>query len=138
MKKIKKIFFSIFWPPAPVSPSPSGGCSTGQGSKFQNRLDGATSMVLSYSTVPHMPLHPPPSGLHDGCYSFRGGLSFNYAAVCSTLDSLLVFTLDGLSELGSSLKEIFLVAPFEKSPKLIIFQQILHSEFTGLIENIFR
>ena len=56
----------------------------------------------------------------------------------STLHFLLAFALDGLPELGSSFKEIFLVAPFEKSPKLIIFHYILHSEFTGVIENIFR
>ena len=82
IKKIEKKFFPIFWSPAPASPSPSGGCSSGQGSKFQNRLDGAISVVLSYTTVPHMAQQPPLSGLHDGCYSFRGGLSFNYAAVC--------------------------------------------------------
>ena len=34
----------------------------------------------------------------------------------STLDFLLVLTLDGLPELGSSFKEIFLVAPFETRP----------------------
>ena len=39
----------------------------------------------------------------------------------STLDFWLVFTLDRLSELGSSFKEIFLLAPFERSPKLMIF-----------------
>ena len=54
----------------------------------------------------------------------------------STLDFLLVFTLDGLPELVSSFKEIFLVAPFEISPELIIFHHILYSEFTGLNENM--
>ena len=58
--------------------------------------------------------------------------------VSITLNFPIVYTQDGLSEPGSSFKEIFLVAPFEKSPKLMIFLCILHSEFTQLIENIFR
>ena len=65
--------------------------------------------------------------------SERPTIHSNYGQVVlsSTLDFSLVFTLDGLPELGSSFKEIFLVALFEKN-------QILHSEFTELIENIFR
>ena len=65
--------------------------------------------------------------------SERPTIHSNYRQVVlsSTLDFSLVFTLDGLPELGSSFKEIFLVALFEKN-------QILHSEFTELIENIFR
>ena len=54
----------------------------------------------------------------------------------STLDFLLLFLLDELPELGSSFKEIFLVAHFDKSLKLITFHYILHSEFTGLTENV--
>ena len=55
-----------------------------------------------------------------------------------TLNFPLVFTQDGLPELGSSFEEIFLVAPFEKNPKLIIFYPILHLDFRGLLENLFR
>ena len=55
-----------------------------------------------------------------------------------TLNFSLVFTQDGLPELGSSFKEIFLVALFEKNPKLIIFPLILQSEFLGLLEDLFR
>ena len=54
-----------------------------------------------------------------------------------TLDFPLVYTECGPPELVSSFKEIFLVAPFEISPELIIFHHIFYSEFTGLIENIF-
>ena len=56
--------------------------------------------------------------------SERPTIHSNYRQVVlsSTLDFSLVFTLDGLPELGSSFKEIFL----EKN-------QILHSEFTELI-----
>ena len=64
--------------------------------------------------------------------------NYRRVVLSSTQDFLLDFTLDGLPELGYSFREILLVAPFEKSPKLIIFHQILHSEFTGLIKNIFR
>ena len=55
-----------------------------------------------------------------------------------TLNFPLVFTQDGLPEQGSSFKEIFLVAPFEKNPKLIIFHPILHPDFKALLENLFR
>jgi len=41
--------------------------------------------------------------------------NYRQVALSSTLDILLVFTLDGLPELGSSFKEIFFEAPFEKS-----------------------
>ena len=43
----------------------------------------------------------------------------------STLDILLVYALDGLPEVGSSFKEIFHVAPFEKNPKLNVFSRVL-------------
>ena len=64
----------------------------------------------------------------------------NYRQVVfsSTLDFLLVHTQDRLPELVSNFKEIFLVAPFEKNPKLITFHPILHTDFTGLLENLFR
>ena len=64
----------------------------------------------------------------------------NYRQVVlrSTLDFLLVYTQDGLPELGSSFKEIFLVALFEKNPKLIIFHLTLHLKFIGLLESLFR
>ena len=55
-----------------------------------------------------------------------------------TLNFSLVYTQDGLSEQGSSFKEIFLVAPFEKNPKLIVFHPILHPDFRELLENFFR
>ena len=55
-----------------------------------------------------------------------------------TLNFPLVFTQDGLPEQGSSFKEIFLVALFEKNPKLIICHLILHPDFRGLLENLFR
>ena len=55
-----------------------------------------------------------------------------------TLDFLLVYTQYGPPEQESSFKEIFLVALFEKNPKLIVFSIILMSEFLGLIENLFR
>ena len=64
--------------------------------------------------------------------------NYRQVVLSGTLDFLLVFTLDGLRGLGSSYKKMFLVAPFEKSPKFMIFHQILYSEFTRLIENIFR
>ena len=64
--------------------------------------------------------------------------NYRQVVLSSTLDFLLVFTLDGLPELGSSFKEIFLVAPFEKNPKLIVFSLILKSEFLGLLEDLFR
>ena len=56
----------------------------------------------------------------------------------STPDFLLIYTLDGPPELGSSFKEIFYVAPFEKNPKLIIFHLTLHLKFTGILESLFR
>ena len=64
----------------------------------------------------------------------------NYRQVVlrSTLDFLLVYTQDGLLELGSSFQEIFLAAVFEKNPKLIIFHLTLHLEFIELLENLFR
>ena len=64
----------------------------------------------------------------------------NYRQVVlrSTLDFLLVYTQDGLPELGSSFKEIFLVALFEKNPKLIISHLTLHLEFIELLECLFR
>ena len=55
-----------------------------------------------------------------------------------TLDFPLVYTKNGPYELGSSFKEIFLVAPFEKNPNLIVFSLILKSEFLGLLEVLFR
>ena len=72
--------------------------------------------------------------------SERPTIHSNYGQVVlsSTLDFSLVFTLDGLPELGSSFKEIFLVALFEKNPKLIIFHSILHPDSRGLLENLFR
>ena len=56
--------------------------------------------------------------------------------VSITLNFPIVYTQDGLSEPGSSFKEIFLVAPLEKNPKLMIFHFILQSEFTKLLENL--
>ena len=44
--------------------------------------------------------------------------NYRQVVLSSTLDFLLVFTLDGLPELGSSFKEIFFVAPFEKNSKI--------------------
>ena len=41
--------------------------------------------------------------------------NYRQVVLSSTLHFLLAFALDGLPELGSSLKEIFLVAPFETS-----------------------
>ena len=78
--------------------------------------------------------------LIKGCFIAHNSIRSNYRQVVFsiTLNFPLVFTQDGLPELGSSFIEIFLEAPFEKSPKLIIFHPILHSEFTGLVENIFR
>ena len=46
-----------------------------------------------------------------------------------TLDFLLVYTQYGPPEQESSFKKIFLVAPFEKNPKLIVFHPILHPDF---------
>ena len=63
-----------------------------------------------------------PVGLSvDPLYTFMTSpntIHSNYRPVVlsSTLDFLLVLTLDGLFELGSSFKEIFLVAPYEKNP----------------------
>ena len=64
--------------------------------------------------------------------------NYRQAVFSITLNFPLEFTQDGLPELGSSFKEIFLVAPFEKNPKLIVFHPILHLDFTGLLENLFR
>ena len=64
--------------------------------------------------------------------------NYRHGVLGSTLDFLLVYTQDGLLELGSSFKEIFLVAPFEKNPKLIVFSLILKSEFLGFLEDLFR
>ena len=44
--------------------------------------------------------------------------NYRQVVLSSTLDFLLVFTLDGLPELGSSFKEIFLVAASEKKSKI--------------------
>ena len=73
-------------------------------------------------------------------FESRTTIRSNYRQVVlgSTLDFLLVYTQDGLPELGSSFKEIFLVALFEKNPKLIIFHSILHPDSRGLLENLFR
>ena len=64
--------------------------------------------------------------------------NYRQVVLSSTLYFLLAFALDGLPELGSSFKEIFLVALFEKNPKLIIFHSMLHLDFRGLLENLFR
>ena len=60
--------------------------------------------------------------------------NFRQVVFSITLNFSLVFTQDGLPELGSSFKEIFLVAP----QKLIIFHPILHQEFRRLLENLFK
>ena len=64
--------------------------------------------------------------------------NYRQAVFSITLNFPLEFTQDGLPELGSSFKEIFLVALFEKNPKLIIFHSILHPDSRGLLENLFR
>ena len=64
--------------------------------------------------------------------------NYRQAVFSITLNFPLEFTQDGLPELGSSFKEIFLVALFEKNPKLIIFHSILHPHSRGLLENLFR
>ena len=73
-------------------------------------------------------------------FESRTTIRSNYRQVVlgSTLDFLLVYTQDGLPELGSSFKEIFLVALFGKNLKLIIFHLTLHLEFIELLESIFR
>ena len=78
--------------------------------------------------------------LIKGCFISHNTIRSNYRQVVFsiTLNFPLVFTQDGLPELGSSFKEIFLVAPCEKNQKLIIFHPILHQDFRGLLENIFR
>ena len=55
-----------------------------------------------------------------------------------TLNFPLVYIQYGPPEQESSLKKIFLVAPFEKNQKLIIFHHILQSESLGLLEEPFR
>ena len=65
-------------------------------------------------------------------------LNYRQVVFLSTRDFLLVYTQDGLPELGSSFKEIFLVALFDKNPKLIIFHCKLHPDFRGLLKNLFR
>ena len=44
--------------------------------------------------------------------------NYRQVVLSSTMNFLLVFTLNGLPELGSSFKEIFLVAPFENKSKI--------------------
>ena len=70
----------------------------------------------------------------------KGTIRSNYRQVVFsiTLDFLLVYTQYGPPEQESSFKKIFLVAPFEKNPKLIVFSLILKSEFLGLLEDLFR
>ena len=53
-----------------------------------------------------------------------------------TLDFMLVYTQEGLPELGSSFKEIFLGALFEKKGKKK-FPLLLQWEFKGLIKRLF-
>ena len=65
-------------------------------------------------------------------------LNYRQVVFLSTRDFLLVYTQDGLPELGSSFKEIFLVALFKKNPKFIVFPLDLYSEFTGLLESLLR
>ena len=73
-------------------------------------------------------------------FESRTTIRSNYRQVVlgSTLDFLLVYTQDGLPELGSSFKEFFLVALFEKNPKLIIFHFTLLVEFIEFLESLFR
>ena len=69
-------------------------------------------------------------------YTIRS--SYRQAVFSITLDFPLVYTQYGPPEQESSFKKIFLVAPFEKNPKLIVFSLILKSEFLGLLEDLFR
>ena len=69
-------------------------------------------------------------------YTIRS--NYRQVVLKSTLNFLLVYTQDGLPELGSSFKEIFLVALFEKNQKLMIFHLTLHLEFIELLESRFR
>ena len=64
--------------------------------------------------------------------------NYRQAVFSITLNFPLEFTQDGLPELGSSFKEIFLVALFKKNPKFIVFPLDLYSEFTGLLESLLR
>ena len=50
--------------------------------------------------------------------------NYRQVVLSSTLDFLLVFTLDRIPELGSSFKEIFLVALFKRNPKLMIWKKV--------------
>ena len=78
--------------------------------------------------------------MRTGKYSFVYTIRSNYRQVVFsiTLDFLLVYTQYGPPEQEISFKKIFLVAPFEKNPKLIVFHPILHPDFRGLLENFFR
>ena len=79
-------------------------------------------------------------GLGFGSRNLGGTIRSNYRQVVFsiTLDFPLVYTQYGPPEQESSFKKIFLVAPFEKNPKLIVFSLILKSEFLGLLEDLFR
>ena len=75
------------------------------------------------------------------------GLIGGQSTICSnyrqmvfsiTLYFLLVYIQYGPPEQESSFKKNFLVAPFEKNPKLIVFSLILKTEFLGLLEDLLR
>ena len=55
-----------------------------------------------------------------------------------TLDFPLVYAQYGPPEQKYSFKKIFLVAPYEKKSKIDLFNLILKSEFSGLLEDLFR
>jgi len=80
------------------------------------------------------------SGHRDFFLAVGDTIHSNYRQVVFsiTLNFPLEFTQEGLPELGSGFKEIFLVALFEKNPKLIIFHPIMHPDFRELLENLFR
>ena len=91
-------------------------------------LDGSNTFITTHCTIPLFVTLPSPT-IHP---------NYRQAVFSITLNFPLEFTQDGLPELGSSFKEIFLVALFEKNPKLIIFHFILHPDSRGLLENLFR
>ena len=57
-------------------------CNFSQGSKLKKRSDGAICILISFQMIPQSYPQLQHTGLQGVCYSFQGGLAFNYALTC--------------------------------------------------------
>ena len=69
----------------------------------------------------------------EGRIGFTIRPNYRQVVFIITRNFLLVYTQDGLPELGSSFKEIFLVALFEKKSKIDYFSSYVASRFLRVV-----